>query len=152
MRKKDKPQSTAQQVVNDEQEVCQDFRCQRRHWSLTVSPYKNLEGFENLKGELDAAFSNIVSGKPVLDEGNENVLDTLIADMTRKNIIYLKKQAVERMVTIKGIHAQAQAEKLSYELHLKYVEGEYEKLKEKYEKLNDYYNKSNYKCMGGDRS
>lgn len=143
MKKKDEllPKTTATQEIDDSKSICTNFTLQQEFWSITPPEYKDLTEFTNFPSYIEAVLNKIVAKNPVVDEGNKEMLDHCIADITKKNIDYLKKQSIEHAFIINKIVRQANASEVALRMHVESVERDYERTKAEYEELIARYNK-----------
>lgn len=110
-------EAKAVKEVDDTLTTVSDFNRQVPFWSYRNVGYKDYEPFERVRPELDAYLEKLFSGD--IDDGNGDVLDSIILDYTRMAIEDLLRQQVDHCDLIKQLYLQAEGAKDAYMQHLK---------------------------------
>ena len=110
--KMDKPNK----VVDDAPVVVRDFNRRTPFWSYRTTEYKPYPPFEQFKDEIDAYLEKLFAGD--IDDGNGDVLDTMISDVLRQAEHDLARQRTEHRDVIVSFGIRAKSDQTTYEREL----------------------------------
>ncbi|MCR5826271.1 MAG: hypothetical protein K6G54_06875, partial [Oscillospiraceae bacterium] len=120
-------------VVDDEPTVVRDFNRRAPFWSYRTAAYRRYLPFANYKVEIDAYLERLFSGE--LDDGNGDVLDTLISDVFRQAEHDLARQRTEHRDVIVSFGIRATSDKLAFTRELEKVREALERNRQEQESI-----------------
>lgn len=103
-------------VVDDAPVVVRDFNRRTPFWSYRTSDYKPYPPFARFKEDIDAYLEKLFAGD--IDDGNADVLDTMISDVLRQAEHDLAHQRTEHHDVIVSFGIRAKSDKLAFEREL----------------------------------
>ncbi len=123
-------------AVSTEMEVVKDFERRIPYWGYRTVNYIVDQAFLEFKDEIDAYLDKLFGGD--IDDGNGDVLDSLITDVARIAEEKLLQQRTEHRDTIKSFDIRMQGDILAFEKHLENLKeklADTEKTQESYQEL-----------------
>lgn len=103
-------------AVDDEMVVVRDFNRRTPFWSYRTAAYKPYPPFAQFKAEIDAYLEKLFAGE--LDDGNGDVLDTMISDVLRQAERDLARQRTEHRDMIVSFGLRARSDRTAFEHEL----------------------------------
>lgn len=108
--------NTPNKVVDDEPVVVRDFNRRAPFWSYRTQDYKEYPPFAAFKAEIDAYLAKLFAGE--IDDGNGDVLDTMISDVLRQAEHDLARQRTDHHDVIVSFGIRAKSDKAAFEKEL----------------------------------
>lgn len=84
-----------------EDTVVRDFQRRAPYWSYRVTDYRPYAPFTEFRKELDGYLEKLFAGE--IDDGNGDVLDNLIVDMTQLALHDLDKQRADHQDNLRNL-------------------------------------------------
>lgn len=104
-----------------------DFQRRTPYWSYRPANYRIYEPFMEYKKEIDKYLEKLFSGE--IDDGNGDVLDNMIAQMTRQAERVLDEQRTEHKDMLKSFDIRRLSDRETFENQLKLLRDSLEKNK-----------------------
>lgn len=98
--------------VDDTPVIVRDFNRRAPFWSYRTAEYQELPEFAGFKSEIDAYLEKLFDGE--LDDGNGDVLDTMISDILRQAMRDLERQRVVHRDTIVSFGIRAKSDEAAF--------------------------------------
>ena len=103
-------------VPTDGDEIVNDFVRRTPFWSYRTTSYQIYEPFMNYKEEIDRYLEKLFAGE--IDDGNGDVLDSMISDMERQAEKHLLRQHSEHQDVIKSFELRMLGDRKAFEEQL----------------------------------
>lgn len=135
--------NTPTKVVDDTQEVVNDFTRRAPFWCYRPVPYREYEPLSHLQLELDSYLERLFQGE--LDDANGDVLDNLIFDTVRQACEDLTKQRIIHQDSITSFAIRAKSDHSAFARELSALKVDLDKNLEEQAFLGALYQQSEYK-------
>lgn len=93
------------QDLDRDETVVHDFQRRAPFWSYRVTDYRPYAPFTAFRGDLDGYLEKLLAGE--IDDGNGDVLDNLIRDMTCMALQDLEKQRADHQDNLRNLELRA---------------------------------------------
>lgn len=103
-------------IVDDAPVIVRDFNRRAPFWSYRTAEYRAYPPFAQFKSEIDAYLDKLFAGE--IDDGNGNVLDTMISDILRQAELDLEHQRTDHHDVIVSFGIRAKSDKTAFEKEL----------------------------------
>ena len=102
--------------VNDESVVVNDFMLRIPYWSYQPADYREYPPFSAIRKALDEYLGALFAGE--IDDGNGDVLDCIIGDLSRQARIDIDRQRIAHMDVIQSFRMRSASDRAVFEAEL----------------------------------